>query len=75
LSGLGDFHYHLAVTGTAGPSGGSREKPVGTVFVGYRDESVTRIKKHLFVGTRREIKEATLLEVLQQLWAGLTGTS
>ncbi len=50
----------IAVSGIAGPDGGTREKPVGTVFIGvkYLDRAV--IKKFNFKGSRVEIqREAT----------------
>jgi len=68
LSGLGDFHYRLAVTGIAGPGGGSSAKPVGTVYAGIMGEKMTEIRKLKLVGTRREIKEATTSAVLELLW-------
>lgn len=51
----------LAVTGIAGPEGGSREKPVGTVFFGidYQGE-VTSFVRH-FSGKRSEIQSLSAL--------------
>ena len=46
----------IAVTGIAGPGGGSEEKPVGTVFIGYADESGTRSMKFMFPGDRELIR-------------------
>ncbi len=48
--------YGLAVTGIAGPTGGSAEKPVGTVFIGISSASDTRVSQHLFHGSRERIK-------------------
>ena len=46
----------IAVTGIAGPGGGSEEKPVGTVFIGYADASGTRSMKFVFPGDRELIR-------------------
>ena len=46
----------IAVTGVAGPGGGSEEKPVGTVFVGYADGYATRSMKFMFPGDRELIR-------------------
>ncbi len=46
----------LAVTGIAGPSGGTKEKPVGTVFIGLSTEKETITKRYLFFGEREQIK-------------------
>lgn len=53
-SGLG-----LAVTGIAGPDGGSREKPVGTVFIGVAMENNIFSERYLFHGSREQIKKRT----------------
>lgn len=55
--------WGVATTGIAGPSGGTEEKPVGTVFVGvaYAGEwgskqSYATVERHQFDGSRTEIK-------------------
>src|SRR5262249_3732370 len=47
----------ISTTGIAGPSGGSPEKPVGLVWVGYSDASETIALKFQFAGNRRRIRE------------------
>ena len=46
----------LAVTGIAGPEGGSQEKPVGTVFIGLAAEKDLLSQRYLFHGNRGQIK-------------------
>lgn len=46
----------VSVTGIAGPDGGSEEKPVGTVFVGYADDVKARSIKFVFPGDRYLIR-------------------
>lgn len=48
--------YAISVTGIAGPDGGTEEKPVGTVFIGYSDPNRTRSIKFVFPGDRELIR-------------------
>ncbi len=61
----------LSVTGIAGPSGGTAEKPVGTVFMALALPSGTRCLSFRFQGGRQAIKEQTAEEALQMLRAAL----
>lgn len=54
----------VSATGIAGPSGGTEEKPVGTVYIGISGKNGTFVKKLSLNGTRIEIKEKTTNEVL-----------
>ena len=48
--------FGLAVTGIAGPSGGSKEKPVGLVFLALASSKGVVVKRNLFSGDRERIK-------------------
>lgn len=48
--------YGLAVTGIAGPSGGSKEKPVGLVYFGLAKNNSIIVRKNIFLGDRERIK-------------------
>jgi len=61
--------YAIAVSGIAGPEGGSREKPVGTVYIGLMTPQKIMIEKYLFEGDREAIQEtatATALMLLEK---------
>jgi nicotinamide-nucleotide amidase len=47
----------LAVTGIAGPGGGSADKPVGTVWFGVASPKGTDTRRIVFLGSRREVRE------------------
>ena len=49
--------YVLATTGIAGPSGGSEEKPVGTVYVALASEKETKVRKLFFPSDRETFKQ------------------
>lgn len=57
----------IAVTGIAGPGGGSVEKPVGTVWVGCHVKSSTYIQQCQLTGTRSQIRNTSLACALQKL--------
>jgi nicotinamide-nucleotide amidase len=59
--------YAIAVTGVAGPGGGSAEKPVGTVWIGIANQSETRTQKFLFDGNREMVRLLTMRTVIKQL--------
>ena len=48
--------YALSVTGVAGPTGGTVEKPVGTVFIGYSSETETKSLQLKLPGDRNLIR-------------------
>jgi nicotinamide-nucleotide amidase len=49
--------YGLATTGIAGPSGGSPEKPVGTVYIALATPDETFVKKSFFPSDRETFKQ------------------
>jgi nicotinamide-nucleotide amidase len=59
--------YAIAVTGIAGPTGGSPEKPVGTVFIGISSTTGTVVLKNLNRYEREAFKQATSQQVLELL--------
>ena len=57
----------LAVSGIAGPTGGTSEKPVGTVFMALAGLEGIRAWRFLFTGSREEIKNQTSEKALEML--------
>ncbi|MFH0797498.1 MAG: CinA family protein [Candidatus Omnitrophota bacterium] len=57
----------LSVTGIAGPSGGSPEKPVGLVYIGLDAKRVQQVHKFNFSGTRSEIRQSACTQALRLL--------
>ena len=64
----------VAITGIAGPDGGSAEKPVGTVFIAIASPEGMASRRYHFVGTRRVVRERsaqTALDLVRRQLAGL----
>jgi nicotinamide-nucleotide amidase len=57
----------VAVTGVAGPNGGSAEKPVGTVWFGWSVQGRVRTERRRFDGDRAAVRAATVHHALQTL--------
>jgi nicotinamide-nucleotide amidase len=63
----------LAVTGIAGPAGGSVQKPVGTVYIGLSTDRETFSGRYRFWGTRKQIKLNTAMMALDWVRRFLNG--
>ncbi len=57
----------VAVTGVAGPSGGSKDKPVGTVWFGFLIDGELTSETRIFPGDRAAVRAATVRHALEGL--------
>jgi len=57
----------VAISGIAGPGGGSPDKPVGTVWMAWAWPSGTRARLYNFTGTREEIKGQAVMAAVNGL--------
>ena len=69
-NGLAQYRRNcaIAVSGVAGPDGGSQEKPVGTVFIGVSSDSIrVNIERFSFSGDRNEVRRQSVVAGLKML--------
>ena len=65
--------YAVAISGIAGPDGGSEDKPVGTVWFAWRSPNGVVARKYLLSGGRHSVREQAVKISLQELLHQVTG--
>jgi PncC family amidohydrolase len=65
----------VAITGIAGPDGGSPEKPVGLAYVALASGRPTEVRRFVFTGDRATVRSAASAEALSWLIAAAEGAA
>ncbi len=70
---VGGTDLALAVTGIAGPGGGTAEKPVGLVYIGLAANDLIDVREFLFAGDRATVRQQTANAALNMVRLHLLG--
>ncbi len=68
LSKISKCDVNISITGIAGPKGGTKEKPIGLVYVGIKKAKKIKIKRFLFKNKKRpKVQQAAVKKALEMI--------
>ena len=62
-----DSDLAVAVSGIAGPTGGTKDKPIGTVYIGVAFHKQRLLRKFLFQGSRDDVRKESSKKVVEMI--------
>ena len=69
LNKISKTNISVSITGVAGPKGGTKQKPIGLVYIGIKKGKKILISKNYFKNKKRNlIQKATVMKALQLVY-------
>ncbi len=62
INKISKTNISVSITGVAGPTGGSKQKPVGLVYIGIKKGNKTLVKKFIFKNKKRKSIQSTAVD-------------